>query len=147
MPTAPGNLPSGINSLLSLWHFSSFLLFSTHFCSFSYHLRVLANRFTWEFAFGQLNCRRTDITCQDLKVKFYPFPQMYSDMFCQYKNRHRRRADTFCMGTTILDSTFFPLVIYKRLKNNQLSPILSVWYSKFKFVIELNCSGDSFFCS
>ena len=70
---------------------------------------------------------------------------MYSDMFCQYKNIHRRRADTFCMGTTILDSTFFPLVIYKRPKTNQLSPILSVWYSKFKFVIELNCSGDTVF--
>lgn len=58
---------------LSLWHYSSFLLFSTHLRSFSYHLRVLANSFTWKFAFGQLNCRHVDITRQDLKVKILSF--------------------------------------------------------------------------
>lgn len=59
------------------------------------------------------------------------------------------------MGTTILDYTISPWVMYWRSKNNQMVSLicyfinlvfqnLSVLCSKFKLVRELNCPRDAF---
>lgn len=132
-----------------------FLSFFTSLCSSSYHLRVLVDSFTWEITFGQFSCHGADIIFQDLKVKSYPFLQLYCDTVYQYKNVHKSEtAGTFCMGTTFLDYTLSFLVTYQKSKNQLVSLIsnfinfifqnLSVFCLEFKFVLELNSPENAF---
>lgn len=79
----------------------------------------------------------------------------YIDTFHQYRNIHKSKTGAFCMGTTILDYTISPWVMYWRSKNNQMVSLicyfinlvfqnLGVLCSKFKLVRELNCPRDAF---
>lgn len=87
------------------------LLFLPHFCGSIYHLRVLIGSFRLIILASWASVTLTSLS-KNWKLNLNPFPQIYYDIFCQYNNIQRSRTGAFCVGTTILDYTLSPLVIY-----------------------------------